>query len=69
VNDRRRLEALEADARYATERYRLYLARVTGPRPTSAGRLHELEREAEMAEKTLARARNMETNDQGERCN
>jgi hypothetical protein len=57
VNDPRRIEALEADARYATERYRLYRARVGGSRPTSPGRLHELEREAELAEQTLARAR------------
>lgn len=57
MNDPRRFETLEADARYATERYRLYRARVSGPRPTSPGRLHELEREAELAERTLARAR------------
>jgi hypothetical protein len=57
VNDPRRLEALEANARYATERYRLYRARVSGPKPTSTSRLRELEREAELAETTLARAR------------
>jgi hypothetical protein len=57
MNDPRRLEALEANARYATERFRLYRARVHGPKPTSTGRLRELQREAELAEKTLARAR------------
>jgi len=62
VNDLPRLEELEADARHATERYRLYRARVTGPQPTSPGRLHELEREAERAQNTLARARAMHAN-------
>ena len=57
MNDPRRLEMLEANARYATDRYRLYRARVSGPNPTSTGRLRELQREAELAEMTLARAR------------
>jgi hypothetical protein len=57
VTDPRRLEALEANARYATDRYRLYRARVSGPKATSAGRLRELQRKAEVAERTLARAR------------
>ena len=57
VNATRRLDALEAEARYATERYRLYRARVGGPRPTSTGRLRALQRDADFAEKTLARAR------------
>jgi hypothetical protein len=56
VSEPRRLEDLAADARYATERYRLYRARVGGSKPTSTGRLRELQREAELAEKTLARA-------------
>jgi len=56
VNDPR-IEALEAQAQYATERYRLYRARVSGPRPTSTGRLRDLQRGAELAERTLARAR------------
>jgi hypothetical protein len=51
-----RLQVLEANARHATERYRLYRARVHGPHPTSTGRLRELEREADSAEKTLTRA-------------
>lgn len=62
VTDPRRLEALEADARYATDRYRLYRARVMGPRPTSTGRLRELQREADLAERTLARARGTQAN-------
>lgn len=57
MNDPSRLEALEANARYATERYRLYRARVSGPNPTSTSRLGELQREAELAELTLTRAR------------
>ena len=57
MNDPRRLEVLEANSRYATERYRLYRARVSGPNPTSTGRLLELQREAKLAETTLARAR------------
>jgi hypothetical protein len=51
-----RLEVLEANARHATDRYRLYRARVSGPHPTSPGRLRELEREAKLAKMTLARA-------------
>lgn len=57
MSDDRRLEELEADARHASERYRLYRAKVTGPRPTSTGRLRELQRESERARGTLARAR------------
>jgi hypothetical protein len=57
VNDARRLEELEANARHATERYRLYRARVHGSKPTSTGRLRELQRESELAEGMLARAR------------
>jgi hypothetical protein len=57
MTDDRRFEELEADARHASERYRLYRAKVHGPRPTSTGRLQELRREAERAEATLARAR------------
>ena len=57
VAHRERERDLEAEARYASERYRLYRARVSGPRPTSTGRLRELQRGAELAERTLARAR------------
>lgn len=58
MNELRRFEVLEANARHASDRYRLYRARVSGPNPTSAARLRELQREAELAEMTLARARN-----------
>ncbi len=57
MNDARSLEELEASARHATERYRLYRARVHGPKPTSTGRLRELQRESELAERMLTRAR------------
>jgi hypothetical protein len=53
----RRLTELEAEARHATERYRLYWAKAYGPRLTSAGRVRELERESEFAERRLQRAR------------
>jgi hypothetical protein len=48
---------LEAEARYARERYQLYRARTYGPRPTSMSRLRELQRIHEGAEARLARAR------------
>lgn len=57
-----RLEELKASARHATDRFRLYRARVSGPQPTSPVRLGELEREAQRAERTLARALEAETN-------
>jgi hypothetical protein len=57
VSDDQRFEELEADARFASERYRLYQAKVSGPRPTSTGRLRELQREAERAQGSLVRAR------------
>jgi hypothetical protein len=52
-----RLVALEAEARYARERYQLYRAKAYGPRLTSAGRLRELERTSKLAENRLARAK------------
>jgi hypothetical protein len=48
---------LEAEARYARERYELYKARAYGSRPTSAGRLRELERTSTLAQRRLDRAR------------
>ena len=48
---------LEAEARYARERYELYRAKAYGPRLTSAGRLRELERKSKLAESRLDRAR------------
>jgi hypothetical protein len=52
-----RLGELEAEARYARERYQLYRARAYGPRPTSAGRLRELERTSKLADNRLDRAK------------
>jgi hypothetical protein len=48
---------LEAEARYARDRYELYRARAYGPRLTSARRLRELERQSKFAEIRLDRAR------------
>jgi hypothetical protein len=56
-----RLMMLEAEARYARDRYRLYRARVSGPRPTRPGHLRELEREHRRAESRLRRATSGET--------
>jgi hypothetical protein len=52
-----RLVALEAEARYARERYQLYRAKAYGPRLTSPGRLSELERQSKRAESRLDRAK------------
>jgi hypothetical protein len=54
------LETLEAEARYARERYDLYRAKAYGPRPTSMARLRELQRVHEGAEARLKRARERE---------
>lgn len=51
------LEALEAEARYARDRARLYRARSYGPRATNPARLRELERIQQGAEARLERAR------------
>jgi hypothetical protein len=51
------LAELEAEARYARERYELYRARAYGPRLTSASRLRELERKSKFAGSRLDRAR------------
>jgi hypothetical protein len=53
----RRLVELEAEARYARERYQLYRAKAHGPRLTSPGRLRELERTSKLAEGRLDRAK------------
>jgi hypothetical protein len=52
-----RLVELEAEARHASERCRLYRAKAYGPRLTSAGRLRELERQSKLAECRLGRAK------------
>ena len=49
-----RLAELEAAARYAGDRYRLYRARMYGGRAADPGRLRELEREAALAKRLLA---------------
>jgi hypothetical protein len=51
-----RLAELEAQARYARERYQLYRAKAYGPRLTSRGRLDELERQSKRANSRLERA-------------
>lgn len=51
------IEALEAEARYARERYDLYRAKTYGPRPTIPARLRELQRIHEGAAARLRRAR------------
>lgn len=56
-----RLAELEAEARFASDRYRLYRARVVGSSPTSPGRLRELERSCRRAEARLRRAKSGET--------
>jgi hypothetical protein len=48
---------LEANARYARERYRLYRAKAYGPSLTSPERLRRLERESKLAKRVLERAR------------
>jgi hypothetical protein len=52
----RRLAELEGEARHASERYRLYRAKVYGPGLTSFGRLRELDRASKLAEGRLQRA-------------
>jgi hypothetical protein len=52
-----RLAELEAEARHTSERYRLYRAKVYGPRLTSFAHLRELERESKFAGGRLQRAR------------
>jgi hypothetical protein len=51
------LESLEGEAKYLRERHQLYRARSYGPRPTSAARLRDLDRAAELAENRLRVAR------------
>jgi hypothetical protein len=51
------LEQLEAEARYHRQRYDLYRARVYSGRPTSEGRLRELQRASDYAASRLSAAR------------
>jgi hypothetical protein len=47
---------LQAESRYARERYQLYKARTFGPKPVDPARLAELERVSDRAEARLSRA-------------
>jgi hypothetical protein len=51
------LRELEAEARYARERYQLYNARSFGSGLTSPSRLRELERMSKLAHRRLERAK------------
>jgi hypothetical protein len=53
-----RVEELRVDARYHRERRDLYRAKMHGPRPTSSGRMRELERAVALSESRLRRAEN-----------
>jgi hypothetical protein len=50
------IEDLRAEARYHRERYDLYRAKMYAQRPTTMGRLRELERAHQGAEARLRRA-------------
>ncbi|MCW3017897.1 MAG: hypothetical protein JWN10_205 [Solirubrobacterales bacterium] len=52
----RRIEELQAEARYHRERYELYKAKAYGPRLTSPTRLMELERRHQGADSRLRSA-------------
>lgn len=52
----RRIEELQAEARYHRERYELYKAKTYGPRLTSPARLRELERRHQGADSRLRSA-------------
>jgi hypothetical protein len=51
------LRELEAEARYARERYQLYKARSYSSRLTSNERLRELERRSKLAQRLVDRAK------------
>ena len=51
-----RIEELQAEARYARNRFDLYRAKMYGLRPTTLARLRELERIREGADARLRRA-------------
>jgi hypothetical protein len=51
------IERLQAEARHASERLRLYRAKAYGGRPTTPGRWRELERTAADSQERLERAR------------
>jgi hypothetical protein len=51
-----RIDELKADVRYHRERRDLYRAKMHGRRPTSPGRLRELERACALSDSRLRRA-------------
>ena len=51
------LQELEAEARYARQRYDLYRAKAYSGRPTTPSRMRDLQRACESAETRLAAAR------------
>jgi len=51
-----RLDELRVDARYHRERRDLYRAKMHGPRPTSPGRMRELERAYALSDSRIRRA-------------
>jgi hypothetical protein len=55
-SDGSHLEQLRENVRYLGRRRDLYRAKVYGPRPARLSRLHELEREYDLAESRLRRA-------------
>jgi hypothetical protein len=57
MSDNERLADLEANAQHASNRFRLYRARVYGSKPTNMAKLRELKRDAELAERLLSHAR------------
>ena len=52
-----RLDELEAEARYARERFQLYRAQAYGPRLTNSQRLRNLELRSKFADSRLRSAR------------
>jgi hypothetical protein len=56
TSDASHLEQLREEVRYLGNRRDLYRAKVYGPRPALLSRLHELERQYELAETRLKRA-------------
>jgi hypothetical protein len=60
------IEVLQAEARHARERRDLYRAKMYGQRPTSIGRMKELERAHLGAEARLRRAEQASAPDGGD---
>ncbi|MDQ6816101.1 MAG: hypothetical protein M3018_01675 [Actinomycetota bacterium] len=56
----RYLDDLREQARYARERYQLYMAKAYGQRPTSPARMRELQRASEQAEARRSAAEEQE---------